>query len=39
MRLAEMLPLPNELRQQCLEMQDACERLQLLNELIQSARE
>lgn len=39
MRLAEVLPLPNELRQQCLEIQDACERLRLLNELVQSARD
>lgn len=39
MRLAELLPLPNALRQQCLEMQDARERLRVLNELIEAARE
>jgi hypothetical protein len=34
MRLAEMLPLPAEDRQECLEILDALERLKFLSERI-----
>lgn len=39
MRLAEMLPLPVEDRQQCLEICDATERLEYLSERIRIERE
>jgi Lon protease-like protein len=38
MRLAEMLPLPPEDRQRCLEIVDAAERLRFLSERIRIER-